>query len=132
MFFERHQQPQHTIKWNFRETNCYKALGTIMGECFPTARQFFYDGTNELPYSVYNSNFRRLVYNGRKVSARVCESVCFENRHDEREPRTFEDLIFRRAPAVRPSRGWHFKEGPNSLSLTCPPALRTPSLTSLR
>jgi len=62
VFAERHQQPQQ-IKWNFRETNCYKALETIMGECFPTM-QFFYDGTNELPYNVYvDSNFRRLVYN---------------------------------------------------------------------
>lgn len=114
--FSEWQQPaaQQQIKWNSRETNCYKALETIMGECFPTTMQFFYDGTNELPYSVYvDSNFRRLVYNERKVFARVCESVRFENRHGERESLALssEDLIFRRAFAVRPSSWIAFQKG---------------------
>lgn len=107
-----------------------------MGECFPTTMQFFYDGTNELPLQrIYvDSNFRRLVYNGRKVFARVCESVCFENRHGERSPRTFQ----RGSDFPTCSCGQtKFVDGiskriPNSLSLARPPALRTPSLTSLR
>lgn len=70
-----------------------------MGECFPATVQFFYDGVNELRRDCTSTNFRRLVYNGRKVFARVCESVCFENRHGKRDASRFpaRDLIFRRA-----------------------------------